>query len=102
MSFASPRDAAPYIGVVHQERELVPFYSGTANLFLGQEMNKAGFLSKREMRAKALEFMKRYDLDLDMDSPVSLLGSGMQEMLTILKILSAPPTLSFSTSRRRP
>lgn len=93
VSFASPRDAAPYIGVVHQERELVPFYSGTANLFLGQEMNKAGFLSKREMRAKALEFMKRYDLDLDMDSPVSLLGSGMQEMLTILKILFRSPDI---------
>lgn len=92
-SFASPRDAAPYIGVVHQERELVPFYSGTANLFLGQEMKKAGFLSKREMKGKALEFMKRYDLDLDMDSPVSHLGSGMQEMLTILKILFRSPDI---------
>ncbi len=91
VSFSSPRDAAPYIGVVHQERELVPFYTGTENLFLGQEMKQAGFLSKKEMRAKALEFMKKYGLSLDMESPVSTLSSGMQEMLTILKILFRSP-----------
>lgn len=89
--FGSPRDAAPYIGVVHQERELVPFYSGTENLFLGQEVGKAGFLDKKAMRAKALEFMRKYGLELDMDSPVSRLSSGMQEMLTILKILFRSP-----------
>lgn len=91
VSFASPRDAAPYIGVVHQERELVPFFSGSANLFLGQEMSSGGFLRKREMRWKAIEFMRKYGLDLDMDSPVSHLGSGMQEMLTVLKILFRSP-----------
>ncbi|HWP69218.1 MAG TPA: ATP-binding cassette domain-containing protein, partial [Rectinemataceae bacterium] len=93
LSFASPRDASAYIGVVHQERELVPFYSGTSNLFLGQEINKLGFLSKPAMKAKAVEFMKKYGLDLDMDSPVSHLGSGMQEMLTILKILFRSPEI---------
>jgi len=91
VSFASPRDAASLLGVVHQERELVPYYSGTQNLFLGQEISKLGFLGKPAMRQKAIEFMREYGLDLDMDSPVSLLGSGMQEMLTILKILFRSP-----------
>ncbi len=91
VSFSSPRDAAPYIGVVHQERELVPFYSGTENLFLGQEVERVGFLGKKEMSAKAQEFMKKYGLSLDMESPVSTLSSGMQEMLTILKILFRSP-----------
>ena len=91
IGFTSPRDAAPYIGVVHQERELVPFYTGTENLFLGQEVEKAGFLGKKAMSAKANEFMKKYGLVLDMESPVSTLSSGMQEMLTILKILFRSP-----------
>jgi ABC-type sugar transport system ATPase subunit len=93
MSFASPRDASAHLGVVHQERELVPFYSGSSNLFLGQEIRSFGFLDKSAMRRKAMEFMRNYDLDLDMDSPVSHLGSGMQEMLTILKILFRSPKI---------
>jgi len=93
MSFSSPRDSAPYLGVVHQERELVPFYSGTQNLFLGQEISKLGILGKAAMRRKAVDFMKAYGLELDMDSPVSHLGSGMQEMLTILKILFRSPEI---------
>ncbi len=91
MRFPSPREASPYIGVVHQERELIPFYSGINNLFLGQEMSSLGFLRKNEMRKKALDFMKKYGLELDMESPVSSLGSGMQEMLSILKILFRSP-----------
>ncbi|HWR12677.1 MAG TPA: sugar ABC transporter ATP-binding protein [Rectinemataceae bacterium] len=93
VTFASPRDAASSLGVVHQERELVPYYSGTQNLFLGQEINKLGFLSKPAMKQKAIGFMKEYGLELDMDSPVSNLASGMQEMLTILKILFRSPEI---------
>ncbi len=93
IKFASPREASSYIGVVHQERELVPFHSGTNNLFLGQEMSSFGFLKKRAMRQKALDFMQKYSLDLDMGTPVLNLGSGMQEMLTILKILFRSPKI---------
>jgi len=93
VSFSSPRDASPYIGVVHQERELVPFYPGTRNMFLGQEIQKHGFIDGDAMQQKAIEFMRRYNLDLDMDSPVSELGSGMQEMITILKILFRSPEI---------
>lgn len=93
VSFSSPRDASAYLGVVHQERELVPFYSGTSNLFLGQEINRMGFLDRPSMRKKAEEFMANYGLDLDMESPVSHLGSGMQEMMTILKILFRSPKI---------
>ena len=48
MHFRSPRDAAERIGVVHQERELVPHFSGWENLFLGLEFSSAGFLRKRK------------------------------------------------------
>lgn len=91
--FPSPREASAFIGVVHQERELIPFYSGIDNLFLGQEMKSLGFLKKNAMKEKAIDFMKKYGLELDMESPVSNLSSGMQEMLSILKILFRSPRI---------
>jgi len=91
VSFSSPRDAAPYIGVVHQERELIPFFTGTSNLFLGQELKRLGFLRRAAMKKRALEFMARYGMDVDLDLSARELGSGQQEMLTILKILFRSP-----------
>jgi ABC-type sugar transport system ATPase subunit len=91
VSFSSPHAAAPYVGVVHQERELVPFFSGATNLFLGQEIERFGFLQRARMRKRALEFKTHYDMDLDLDIPAGELGSGKQEMLTILKVLFRSP-----------
>jgi ABC-type sugar transport system ATPase subunit len=91
VSFSSPRDAARLVGVVHQERELVPFFTGAANLFLGQELKRFGFLKSRDMRSKARDFMSRYGIEVDLDLPAAELGSGQQEMLTILKILFRAP-----------
>lgn len=90
----SPRDVAHVVGVAHQETELVPFFTGIDNLFLGQEITSAGFwLSKAEMRNKALEFAQSYDLDVELDVPVRELGSGKQQMIIILKVLFSDPQI---------
>ena len=47
--FVSPRDASGRIGVVHQERELIPHFTGYENLFLGLEHSSFVFLRKRRM-----------------------------------------------------
>ena len=91
--FHSPKDASKYIGVVHQERELVPHFSGYQNLFLGLEVSKAGFLDKKAMKARAREFVNKYDLDVNLELPARELGSGQQEMLTILKVLFRDPKI---------
>lgn len=91
MRFRSPRDAADRIGVVHQERELVPHFSGWENLFLGLEFSSLGFLQKKRMREEALKFVRKYAMDVDLDAPASELGSGRQEMLSILKVLFRNP-----------
>lgn len=91
MHFRSPRDAADRIGVVHQERELVPHFSGWENLFLGLEFSSAGFLLKKKMREDALRFAEKYGMDVDLDAPASEMGSGRQEMLSILKVLFRNP-----------
>ena len=88
----SPRDIAHVVGVVHQETELVPFFTGVDNLFLGQEIALGGFwLSRKAMRRRALQFTGHYGLDLDLDVPVKELRNGEQQMLTILKVLFRDP-----------
>jgi ribose transport system ATP-binding protein len=94
-NFSSPRDASQTVGVVHQERELVPHFTGWENLFLGLEPTYAGFLKKREMRATAKGFLETYGqgLGIDMDAPAHTLSSGQQEMLTIMKVLFRNPKI---------
>ena len=93
--FGSPKDASELVGVVHQERELVPHFTGWENLFLGLEPTYAGFLKKREMRATAMRFLETYGrgLDIDMGAPAHTLSSGQQEMLTIMKVLFRNPKI---------
>jgi len=89
--YRSPRDASAQIGVVHQERELVPHFNGYQNLFLGLEYSKGGFLKTGEMKAAAKKFLEHYRLNVDLELPARELSSGQQEMLTILKVLFRDP-----------
>ncbi|MDR2179468.1 MAG: sugar ABC transporter ATP-binding protein [Synergistaceae bacterium] len=89
--FGSPRDAAGYVGVVHQERELIPHFTGYENLFLGLEHCAFGFLKKRPMEEAAREFLGRYRMNVDLSLPAYRLSSGQQEMLAILKVLFRDP-----------
>ncbi|MDR1376986.1 MAG: sugar ABC transporter ATP-binding protein [Synergistaceae bacterium] len=89
--FGSPRDAGGYIGVVHQERELIPHFTGYENLFLGLEYSSFGFLEKRRMEAEAREFLGRYRMNVDLGLPACRLSSGQQAMLAVLKVLFRGP-----------
>ena len=89
--FSSPRDAGPYIGVVHQECELIPHFTGYENLFLGLEYSSLGFLQRKRMREEAGSFLEKYRLNLDLSLPARELSSGQQEMLAILKVLFRNP-----------
>ncbi len=94
--FSSPKEALPYIGLVHQDRELIPHFDGFQNLFLGSEIHRRGFLAKEEMKQKCFELMEKYNLHIDLTKPARELGAGQQELLTILKILfRQPPILIF-------
>ncbi|GHV39957.1 ribose import ATP-binding protein RbsA 2 [Synergistales bacterium] len=91
IKFRAPRAAVSRVGVVHQERELVPHFTGCENLFLGLEFTRLGFLKKREMEKRAQEFLERYKMNVDLSVPALLLSSGQQEMLSILKVLFRDP-----------
>ncbi|MDR1650069.1 MAG: sugar ABC transporter ATP-binding protein [Synergistaceae bacterium] len=92
MDLRSPRDAR-FVGVVHQDRELVAHFNGYENLFLGMERTVGGFLEKKRMKRETLAFMERYRMNFDPELPAEKLSGGQQQMLTILKVLFRSPEI---------
>ncbi|MDR1874804.1 MAG: ATP-binding cassette domain-containing protein, partial [Synergistaceae bacterium] len=92
MALRSPRDAR-FVGVVHQDRELVSHFNGYENLFLGMEPATLGFLGKKRMRRETLAFMERYRMNFDPELPAERLSGGQQQMLAILRVLFRNPEI---------
>lgn len=83
-----PNDAnALGIGMVHQHFKLVEVFTVLDNIILGVEPTKAGFLSKKEARAKVVALSQRYGLNVDPDALVEDITVGMQQRTEILKML---------------
>ncbi|MDR1978021.1 MAG: sugar ABC transporter ATP-binding protein [Synergistaceae bacterium] len=92
MNLRSPRDAR-FVGVVHQDRELIAHFNGYENLFLGMERTALGFLEKKRMKRETLAFMERYRMNFDPELPAEKLSGGQQQMLAILKVLFRSPEI---------
>lgn len=91
--FHGPKDAMGLVGLVHQDREIIPGFNGYQNLFVGNEETRFGFIRSRSMKAQGKALVEKYGIDVDMDTPVELLSPGQQEMITILKILLRNPQI---------
>jgi len=91
--FPTPKDALTYIGLVHQDREIIPSFNGYENLFLGLEKTKAGILNRKEMKDECIGLIESYGLSVDLGKKAKDMGAGEQEMLTILKVLSRKPRI---------
>jgi simple sugar transport system ATP-binding protein len=85
----SPSDAiAAGIGMVHQHFMLVPVFSVTDNVMLGEEeATIGGFLNRNEAADKIRELSERFGLDVDPDSMVGDLPVGVQQRVEIIKLL---------------
>jgi galactofuranose transport system ATP-binding protein len=82
----SPR-AAQEAGVstIYQEINLVPQRSVTENICLGREKRRYGLLDWRAMRAEAVRLLARFNLDLDVDKPLSQFSTATQQMVAIAR-----------------
>jgi ABC-type sugar transport system ATPase subunit len=92
MNLRSPGDAR-FVGVVHQDRELVAHFNGYENLFLGVERTRGGFLEKKRMKRETAAFMEKYRMNFDLELPAERLSGGQQQMLAILKVLFRSPEI---------
>ena len=86
---ASPSRAIEYgIGMVHQHFMLIPPFTVTENIILGQEpVRGLAVIDKRKARADVQELSDRYDLKVDPDAKVENISVGMQQRAEILKVL---------------
>jgi ribose transport system ATP-binding protein len=85
----SPLDAASAgVGVVHQERNLIPGFSVAENITLQAPPRRRGIVDREAMRAEANRWLDELDLDLDPDRPVSGLSVAQMQLVEIAKALS--------------
>jgi ABC-type sugar transport system ATPase subunit len=87
--FRSPHEArAAGIAVIHQEFSLVPGLDAAANIFLGQESARAGFLPRAEERRRAAELFRRLGVAIDLDAPVGRLSTAQAQAVEIARALA--------------
>ena len=89
VTFRSLSDSEAHgIVIIHQELALIPGLSVAENLFLGNEVLKAGLIDWRETNERAAQLMARAGLDENPTALVSELGVGKQQLVEIAKALS--------------
>lgn len=95
------------IRIIHQEIVLVPDRTVAANVFLGREYkNKLGMVDYKRMRDETQKIIDDFGLNLDANATVRDLTIGMQQLVEIIKAISADakivvmdePTSSLSQS----
>lgn len=84
----SPLEAARTgIGVVHQERNLIPGFSVAENITLQNPPSRRGLVDRDAMTAPALRCLAELGLDLDPHRPVRELSVAQQQLVEIAKAL---------------
>ncbi|RPI97675.1 MAG: ABC transporter ATP-binding protein, partial [Chloroflexi bacterium] len=85
----SPSDAiASGIGMVHQHFMLIPVFTVTENVMLGEESTHAGgFLDRKKASGHIRSISQQYNLAVDPESYVKDLPVGVQQRVEIIKLL---------------
>jgi simple sugar transport system ATP-binding protein len=85
----SPNDAiAAGIGMVHQHFMLVPVFTVTENVMLGDEdIRLGGVLDRKSAAEKIRQISKQFNLDVDPNAYIKDLPVGVQQRVEIIKLL---------------
>ncbi|HSM24113.1 MAG TPA: ABC transporter ATP-binding protein [Anaerolineaceae bacterium] len=89
LDIQSPIDAIKAgVGMVHQHFMLVPVFTVTENVMLGEEDVKfGGILDRKKAADKIREISNTYKLDINPDAYISDIPVGMQQRVEIIKLL---------------
>ena len=90
VTFKGPGAAmAAGIGMVHQHFMLIPVFTVTENVMLGNEqVNPVGLLNRRRARRRVAQISREYGLAVPPNALVGDLPVGVQQRVEILKALS--------------
>jgi len=87
--FTTPQDSRRAgVAVIYQEFNLVPGLTAVENIFLGQEVTRAGFVAQKQERTRAAELFKRLGVEMDLDAPCRRLTTAQQQLVEIAKALA--------------
>jgi ABC-type sugar transport system ATPase subunit len=97
------------VGVIYQERAIVPDLSAAANVFLGRTMNWGPFISGRATRRRFKELADALGADIDPGAVAGSLSVANQQLLEIMRALEAEhrilildePTTSLGAPERQ-
>lgn len=88
-TFGKPIDAARAgIGVVHQERNVVPLFSVAENITLQDPPSKNGFVDRARQSSIVSEVLATLDLDIDPNRAVAELSVAQTQLVEIGKALA--------------
>jgi general nucleoside transport system ATP-binding protein len=85
----SSRDAiAAGVGMVHQHFMLVPVFTVTENVMLGDEdVRLGGVLNQRDATKKINQISKQFNLEVNPDAYIKDIPVGVQQRVEIIKLL---------------
>jgi len=90
IKFKTPSEAkATGVGMVFQHFSLFESLTVSENLILGLEEK----ISFKKLKYRAIEISKKYDLTLDLDSPISNLSAGEKQSVEIVRALLQEPKI---------
>ncbi|MEO6742454.1 MAG: sugar ABC transporter ATP-binding protein [Chthoniobacteraceae bacterium] len=87
--FHSPQDSRRAgVAVIYQEFNLVPGLTACENIFLGQELSRAGFVQRQRERERAAALFQRLGVEIDLEAPCRRLTTAQQQLVEIAKALA--------------
>ncbi len=85
----SPKEASKLqISTVYQELKLCKNLSAAENIFLGKTpISKFGFVKRKEMTDKSKEILGVFDIQIDINAPLSSLSTAEAQLIEIAKAI---------------
>lgn len=92
--FASPLESTRAgIGVVHQERNLIPYFTVAENIVLQDQPQKMGVIDRGERSRLASEALASLDVNIDPEELVMNLSVAQMQLVEIAKALVTETTV---------
>ncbi|MGW6659549.1 sugar ABC transporter ATP-binding protein [Rhodococcus sp. NPDC055024] len=81
------------IAVIYQHFSLADSLSVSDNIFLGAELKRGIRIDKKGQRARTMDLIEAFDLNVDPDAIVGQLSAGQRQVVEIAKALLHAPSL---------